>query len=771
MPTTTTGVATTFIDFTRASNATVTDSDGKVKWAPHNLLTNSESFDASAWTQAAVTRTANQTAAPNGSITADLLKPVASTAEHMVYSGTTVSATMLTYGLFVKANGYTKVALRESASTGSGCAFDLSGSGSVIGVYNAGAATVTNPSIVPLANSWFYISCTVNFASATNQSFAVLVLSPSYVSGTDIYATWLANGTDSVYLWGAHLYRSDLAMQPNTSAYPMYNPTTPKNRLGFTEAFSDAAWTKTGLAATPVIDNTVVAPNGLQTADKIVESTANSTHGLFNAVGLTPTNTAPYVYSIYAKAAERSMIIIDAFTFTSARTWFNLANGTVGTNASGSTASIQSVGNGWYRCSVIRNATDTTNQFLGVYIASSDGVNSYTGDGTSGIYVWGAQLSDSASLDSYSPVYGAAVTSAAYYGPRRDFDPVTLACKGLLVEEQRANLLLRSEELNLSPWVAIDCPVTADQTTAPSGVSTADRMLPNTANSQHYVYQSATLVSGQTYTLSIYAKPNGYKRVLLREGSFSGKSVAFDVSTGAVVGTDGATGQITAVGNGWYRCAMTFSAISSASTVLALIVLPDTGTSWADATFAANGTSGLFVWGAQAENASFATSYIPVGSTTAGATRLADVAQVSTAAFPYSATEGTIVVNVQHMASPSSQNQAHWQIIGASNILSTDRFASSTSVAVRGLGLNADSSKTLTTNVAKVGTSFTTTEVNLLINGGSAYTNTSASGTLSGAVIFNIGNVTGTSSLNGWMRQVTYLPRKLSVSELQTRTQ
>lgn len=45
MPTTQNGIATDFISFSRASLATVTDSDGKIKWAPHNLLTHSESFE------------------------------------------------------------------------------------------------------------------------------------------------------------------------------------------------------------------------------------------------------------------------------------------------------------------------------------------------------------------------------------------------------------------------------------------------------------------------------------------------------------------------------------------------------------------------------------------------------------------------------------------------------------------------------------------------------------------------------------------------------
>ena len=76
MPTTTTGKASEFITFSRTSNATVTDSDGKIKWAPHNLLLASEQFDASAWTKTHITSTsptfvANDGVAPNGTTTAD----------------------------------------------------------------------------------------------------------------------------------------------------------------------------------------------------------------------------------------------------------------------------------------------------------------------------------------------------------------------------------------------------------------------------------------------------------------------------------------------------------------------------------------------------------------------------------------------------------------------------------------------------------------------------------------------------------------------------
>ena len=708
MTTLTTGKATEFITFTRASNATVTDSDGKVKWAPHNLLTNSESFDASAWTKTTVTPTANSIAAPNGTTTADTL--AASGANGTALQSYTSLGVAYTFGVWLK------------RKTGTG-------------------------NIQIAADSGTYTTVTIT------SDWALYTIAQTPAAGTISAGIRIVTSGDEVYAWGAALYRSDLAMQPNTSAYPMYNPTTPKNLLGRTEDYSGTGWARSNVTAS----GSIVAPNGLSTADTITSTSSVATDvGIYAVIG----TGVGYTISIYAKAGTSNIAWVSSETSLSYAV-FNLATQSVISSANG-TPSITPVGDGWYRIA-LSNLT-----IAGPYFVAG-GKDSYTsgapwgnGTWTSGntIYLWGAQLSDSASLDSYVPVYGAAVTSAAYYGPRRDFDGATLACKGLLVEEQRSNLRTHSSDFTQSSVWTLKASTTVNSTTlltaAPSGAVTAQAIVPVSNGATNGVAdEGGTYSTGRV--VSFYAKAGtGITVITGQDGA--GNIFTINLSTGT--GTFAAAytyNSVVSVGNGWYRVAMNCSG---------------TGTNfYVNANAGANGTNHFFLWGVQLEAGSFATSYIPVGATTAGATRLADVAQVSTAAFPYSATEGTIVVNVQHMASPSSQNQAHWQIIGASNILSTDRFASSTSVAVRGLGLNADSSKTLTTNVAKVGTSFTTTEVNLLINGGSAYTNTSASGTLSGAVIFNIGNVTGTSSLNGWMRQVTYLPRKLSVSELQTRTQ
>jgi hypothetical protein len=150
------------------------------------------------------------------------------------------------------------------------------------------------------------------------------------------------------------------------------------------EEFDNAYWTKT---RSSILANQIIAPDGTLTADKFVEdTTAASTHEMNHTIAAI--SAIAYTHSIYAKAAERSWLVLSIQTNY---TFFDLSNGTVGTNAAGNTATITSVGNGWYRCSITRTAT-AANNFGLMRLATADNTVSYTGDGTSGIYIWGAQL-------------------------------------------------------------------------------------------------------------------------------------------------------------------------------------------------------------------------------------------------------------------------------------------------------------------------------------------------------------------------------------------
>jgi len=415
------------ITFSRTTNATVTGSNGLIQYAPMNLLTFSEQFDNAAWTKSAITITANAAVAPNGAITADKVIPTAALLFHEIWNGFTSTAGVTYAGsYFVKAGEYRFVQLLGPSAVFTEYAnFDLQNGTRTAGTSGFG-------SIESIGNGWHRISIASSAISASSTARWSLAI---VQSGASVRAeSFTGDGTSGIYIWGAQL---ELGSTATT-----YNPTTVKNLLGFTEHFDNAAWTKSNasISATKVDDI-----YGQPFAQKLVENTANSSHIVDAAVAVL--SGTVYATSIYAKAGERTSFSFRANNDNSVAT-FNLATGTVGT-ATNATASITDVGNGWYRCALVWTATSSASVIaLRVRMLDGSGNTSYTGDGTSGIYIFGAQLSDSASVDPYvyNPV--AAPTSTAYYGPRFDYDPVTLAPKGLLIEEQRSNLLLNSATLS-----------------------------------------------------------------------------------------------------------------------------------------------------------------------------------------------------------------------------------------------------------------------------------------------------------------------------------
>ena len=234
--------------------------------------------------------------------------------------------------------------------------------------------------------------------------------------------------------------------------------------------------------------------------------------------------------------------------------------------------------------------------------------------------------------------------------PRFDYDPVTLAPRGLLIEEARTNLLLRSEEFDNASWSKVQLnttgtPAWVNQTASPDGLTTADKLIPTAVSAQHYVAQAAT-VTAAAHTLTAYAKAAEYGFCVL---SFYGatttvtdKYAVFNLATG--VATDvaaGVTASAVNAGNGWYRLSITFTMLAAAS--VTQYIFASNASTYAGATFTGNGTSGIYVWGAQLEAGSFATSYIPTVASTV--TRNADVATMTGTNFSswYNQSEGTFV--------------------------------------------------------------------------------------------------------------------------------
>jgi hypothetical protein len=422
----------------------------------------------------------------------------------------------------------------------------------------------------------------------------------------------------------------------------------PHNLVLYSEEFDYAGWTKVASTITP---NAAVGPNGTTTADKLVENTAVTTgHYITPNPAFVPSPTLGqiYVFSVYAKAGERTFIQLIVTQQAPGNgnyiAGFDLTNGTAGAPSATVTSTITDVGDGWYRCSM---AYPVSNAISGGYqirlsLNSTSAPSSYTGDGTSGAFIWGAQFEQV----TYQTVPGPYVqtVASAYYGPRFDYNPVTLVPLGLLIEEQRVNLGLYSDELDNAVWTKSLASVTANATTSPDGTANADRLTADGSNNPHDVRQTITYTAA-VHTLSVYAKKDTGDFVQLR---FSAAAVTggtgfanFDLNAGTV-GTIGAglsAASITPAGNGWYRCTITGTTNAGTAFFSFYIVSNAAAPSAEGGTF----TTSVFLYGAQLEAATFATSYIP--TVASQVTRTADTATMTGTNFSswYNASEGTMV--------------------------------------------------------------------------------------------------------------------------------
>lgn len=183
-----------------------------------NVVKNSENFGNATWLQSAITLTANATTSPDGTTNATSIIPTTSNVgNHRVYEAGVNTIATAAYSIYIKPNGYNRVALRESNSTGAAIGFDLLNE-TIITTYSTGGCTASGGKIENMGNGWYRISGIFSFASASNQSLGLYVVSSSWTSGDPESVTWSGNGTSGIYAWGAQL---------EASSYPTsYIPTT-----------------------------------------------------------------------------------------------------------------------------------------------------------------------------------------------------------------------------------------------------------------------------------------------------------------------------------------------------------------------------------------------------------------------------------------------------------------------------------------------------------------------------------------------------------------
>ena len=785
-----------------------------------NLVLYSQQFDVPTWVKNLSSIAANVAIAPDGTLTASKLIPDTSSsgAHRLQQSVSTTGA--VTFSFYAKAAGYSHVAVTASANNW--VYFDLS-AGTVESSLGTGWSAAT---ITPVGNGWYRCSAT----SSNSSTIYYFGAFNATASNGNTAPNFSGDGYSGIYIWGAQLEAGAFATSyiPTLLTYSGRGSVATyigdngliqtaaanvaryqRNIAGAVQLLLEGAasnlvpWSGNFssvsdwlVARAFIIPNAIVAPDGTKTGAKIVAAAGTTTdHGPYKSINSASANGVTHTLSVYAKAGEFNWILLAETSGYFGR-YFNVATGEIGGSTSWYapvSSLITPVGNGWYRCQITWVQSGTVLRPVVAPCAVNNN-NSYTGDGVSGNYTWGWQLEVGSVATSYIPsteTWSARTGPASYFDPsgvmrtapaglaRYDFDPVTGLSKGLLIEAAGTNLLLYSSSQNGADWVKNGCSIAADAVIAPDGTLTADAIIEDTSTGNHRTYQIVVVTSGATYTASLYVKAKDITQVSLVETTMGG--ALFDLNALTASGATPYT--ITPVGNGWYRLSIT---ITPGSTSLVLQVrLYKAG----QVSYTGDGLSGLYVWGAQCELGSVATSYIP--TTSAQVTRAADTATsvansraadvwssgqatrtVETATMGitgwFSSLEGTMYAEASNFSASDTNGilSAYNTAALSANYLDIRVQSGQHRVFDSGLGPISLGSYTQSA-FYKLCASFKGSSIAAVRAGGSQGTLTAAfnSGSVNQLQIGNIGG--GGYAMNGYLKRIAFYPKALSTTEQQ----
>ena len=358
---------------------------------------------------------------------------------------------------------------------------------------------------------------------------------------------------------------------------------------------------------------------------------------------------------------------------------------------------------------------------------------------------------------------------------RFDFDPITHACKGLLIEEARTNLLTYSEQFDKAEWSKTRAVIIPNAAVAPDGTMTADKLIEDsTTTNTHKADQPATFGTG-ALCFSVRAKAGERSKLQLYATDLVSSIcyASFDLANGVVLGSafqgawSSGSASIRDIGNGWYECVL--AATTSQGTVKRpeIRILNDAGIE----TYTGDGVSGLYLWGAQLEAGSFPTSYIP--TTSAAATRSADIAQMTGANFSswYRQDEGTFVaewllgsdINSTNVYCASDGTTANEVRLRYSASETTSDSAVVKSSAIQAV-LSTSAQQLKHTNHSNA-MAYAPNDFARSPNGGACITDNA--GTPPILTMLYVGSKGSGEHLNGHIAKFTYYPKRLDNASLQ----
>ena len=336
------------------------------------------------------------------------------------------------------------------------------------------------------------------------------------------------------------------------------------------------------------------------------------------------------------------------------------------------TFTIASVSGGFVTCGV-RNTANT------LFLATTGNLGAGTyefvvvPDGTSNLLRFSASSASTvATISGFSVREVTALTTAS-----GDYYQLTTDGKFYRLWK---NLLSRSEQFDNAVWVKQNSSVTATSAQSPPTASGSFFLKEDASTNFHRTFQQFTPLSGVGYTFSVYAKSDGNRHIQLNLGSagFGQTHANFDLINGQVGALSNLTAAIQSVGGGWYRCTVTGTAITSPTLADVTCCLVTSPTAARLQSYTGDNTSGVFIWGAQLELGSTATTYerkVADGSQTevfrgnkADFPRLAGIVAEATSVNIYDLTEAGRPMFARFIATATATISAKNMLSGANSV-------------------------------------------------------------------------------------------------------
>jgi hypothetical protein len=234
--------------------------------------------------------------------------------------------------------------------------------------------------------------------------------------------------------------------------------------------------------------------------------------------------------------------------------------------------------------------------------------------------------------------------------PRIDF--LNDSNGALLLEPERTNLQVNSEEFDNPLWLKNRASITPNDAISPSGLLNADKLV-GTSGSSSYVYDGISVTFESAYTISVFAKYIDIEEFVILNFTQSGNAY-FNIENGTIISNFGTITEpkIENYGNGWYRCSAKFTATATASVNYGFYLNNATDKS-------------VHIWGAQVELGSYPTSYIPTQGATA--TRVAETCNDAGNDQVFNGSEGVLFVEMSALANDSTTRRINLRNSSGSN--------------------------------------------------------------------------------------------------------